>query len=180
MKRLLTLLALITVGLGFTPLTVSAQTDAQCQQAIQGCSDVQIDFKCQRDKLVDPDSPCCVQYCGNVNPNKNNREAEKIDWTLFNVRFSLDSDKAVAQVLFIVFNLFLAVVAMYAVFVGVYASVQRAQADSEEKVAATIKQMRNAIIGLVLIGLSLLIAQLIASLLGLGSVAELTDFSGLF
>jgi hypothetical protein len=162
-----TLLLLIIMLFSYGTAPVAAQGTAP----IGACENVQIDFGCQREKLINPQADCQVTYCGDA-PST----STSIDFQVFNVRFQLSGSQGIAQLIYLAFMGFLGVVALAVTVLGVYAAFRRAQADSEEAVASANKTMRNAIVGLIIIGASLLIVQIVASVLGVGNIFEIATF----
>ncbi len=93
-----------------------------------------------------------------------------INVNFFGIELRFDSDRAIQQILLVAFTGFLGIAALVAVFVGIIAAIQRATADSEDKIATSTKSIQNAVIGFVIIILSLVIAQVVASVIGVGSI----------
>ncbi len=149
----------------FSPVYAQNDTDYECPE---GCSDYRVDFACQRAKLVDPKVDCEVCVCaGDINIRIKTLD---IPINIFNVAIRLDSDKAVGQLIFLVMSMFLGVVALATAGLGIFAAVKRAQAETDDDVAQAQKTMTNALVGFVLVVISILIAQLVASYLGVGSL----------
>jgi hypothetical protein len=127
-------------------------------------------------------------YCGNgvnsvildLDPTKNNVQQgteQTFDVNIFDVRLRFDSDKAISQIIFTGFTAFMGIAALIAVVKGVQASITRAMAADEAKVKDANKSLRNSVAGFALIILSLVIAQLVAALLGIGSLTQITNIT---
>lgn len=97
-----------------------------------------------------------------------------INVNFFGISLRFDNDRAIQQLLLIGFTGFLAVAALAAIFIGIGAAIQRAVADTEDKIASTTKSIQNAMIGFVLIILSIVIAQVVATVIGVGSIFNIT------
>lgn len=150
---------------------------ARSSYTLPGCDDVRVDFACQRRKILDPADSCEEVYCAGTRPPS--YSGEIINLNVFGVRISLTSERAIAQIVFLGFSAFLGIVALTITAIGVYASFKRANAESDDDIQYSTRIIRNAVIGLIIIVLSLVIVQFVASILGLGSITELADFNNL-
>jgi hypothetical protein len=171
-RLLVLIIGAILAALTVFPAPVAAQCATDCQ-------DCRIDFRCQQNKLIDPRYACEVYYCQDGRPTENpptpGRE-QILRVNIFGIGLRLNSEKAVQQMISLGFSVFLGVVAIVAVINGVIAAFKRSTANKAEDAQKLMKSMQNSIVGFLIVGLSLLIVQLVASALGLGSVFSIVDF----
>lgn len=156
---------------------VMAQTSDRGSVICPGGEQPKIDLTCQRQKLLDPNYPCVVSYCGDTNPNS--IDSDVVDLNVFGTRIRLNSDVALARVIMFVFNALLGIGAIAAAGLGLAAAARRAGAETDDDVQKIQKTMQRAIVGFVIMSMALLILQVITSALGLGSVFDLATFSDL-
>jgi hypothetical protein len=168
----------IFTSLFLLPQVVGASgcTDFQCP----GCKDTKVDFTCQRERLLNPSANCKLVYCADSTNTPPTQQTRTVNVNFFGVNMSIDEDKQVATFIYIIFSFFFGFVALALTLLGVYGAFLRSKAESPDDEAKAAKLLTNAIVGLILIVLSLVIAQLIASALGIGSLDKLVDFSGVF
>lgn len=160
------------------PLVVLICSVALAVPVSAACQKPGFNYECQRRRFIDPNETCDL-FCQDINPlNPGDNAADFFQLNVFGVTLRFDSDTGVAQIIAIGFSLFLGVMALVAAAIGVMASVKRANAESDADVQAATKTMRNAIMGVVIAGMSLLIVQLVAGLFGL-SVFDLANFNNL-
>lgn len=179
MKKILLLVLFASVATLALPTLALASTNEY--QEIPGCSDTQINYSCQRRKLLDPSTNCELVYCADNGgrPPGSDTQNEPVRLNFFGIRIRLNSEKAIQQLIYLAFSVFLGLAALVAVITGVIAGVRRANAESDGDIQKQVKTMQNAIVGLVIIGISILFVQLVGGLLGLGSVADLASFGNL-
>lgn len=148
-------------------------------QGCLGCENPKINLNCQRQKFLDPNTQCTLFYCADNGEVPTDVEST-IRVNLFGVYIRLNNERAFSQMIFLIFNLVLGVIAITIMAMGLLGVVRRARAESPDDISAASKIMTNALVGFVLIVLSLLFAQLVGSFLGVGNISELVDFSPLF
>lgn len=178
LKLLLLLGVLVAVNFSLVSATttpVYASADGLCQKC-PGGETPNFDTACQRRKILDPKETCDVCLCPGEQPSQGQ---ELINLNLLGVTLRLKGGYAVVQLLFVGFNLFFGVVAIVATAFGIYAAYQRSNAEKEEDVKKSTKTMINVFAGIAVILTSLVLAQILATFLGVGSLAEIADFSGL-
>ncbi len=159
------------------PQPVSAAcTDFACT----GCTNPKIDLVCQRNRLLDPNSKCTLLYCGDNGGTSSTPGNQSLNVNFFGVTIKVETDKQVATLIYVLFSFFLGAVAIAVTVLGVYGAYLRSKAESADDIAKSTKLLTNVIIGLILIVVSLVIAQLVASFLGIQSLDKLVDFSGIF
>lgn len=137
--------------------------------------ELKLDLGCQRERLFNKEATCNLYYCDGQGASGSDQNLIEVNF--FNVRFKLNSAAAIQQIMFVVASLFLGVVAIFLAFIGVYAGVKRSQAEKDEELQKANKMLSNALAGLAIIAVSLVIAQLIAAFLGVGSLTDIVDFS---
>lgn len=162
-----------------TGVNAQAICTAANRNVIPSCSGqpAEIDFACQRKRLVNPSDLCCLYVCpGNQSVGQGD---EIIDVNIFGINIRARDGALLQTLLFVGFNSFLGVVAIVLTFLGIGAAINRANAQSDDDIAKASKTITNAFVGLVMIVLSFVAAQLLASFLGLGSLNDMVDFSSL-
>lgn len=174
---------LVAVGMLGVFSPVQASRDTACTETCGDGKAAQVNFTCQRARLFEPDSSfartCELCYCGGSVPGTD-PTGEILNLNIFGITLKLNSAFALSQVIYLGFTFFFGVIALAAVGLGIYGAVKRAQAEGEDDIATAQKIITNAIIGLVMVVVSILIAQLLAALLGVGTLNEIVDFSPLF
>jgi len=183
MYRNLKLLKLFLIIVVFSSLIMLPQaafasgcTDFRCN----GCENPKVDLVCQRKRLLDPNANCTLLYCGDNTTTSPTQSSKVVDVNFFGINMHVEEDKQVATFIFVLFSFFFGFVALALTLLGIYGAFLRSRAESADDEAKASKLLTNAVVGLILIVLSLVIAQLIASALGIGSLDKLVDFSGVF
>lgn len=167
---------LVVFGLLILPTFAPVAADQDvCQKCADG-STPRIDFECQRRKILDPNAACSVCLCTG---DSNSSTGDAFDLNFFGIKLRLRSDAALGQLFYLGFSAFLGVVAFVVVGLGLYGAVKRSRAETEDDIAAAQKIITNAVVGFIMIILSLLIVQLVASFLGLGSINEIATLPDL-
>jgi hypothetical protein len=163
--------------LSLTMLASSVQANGDDITDYPACAEgeLKLDLGCQRERLFDHSSNCPLYYCEGQGPSNSGQETIQLNF--FGVRINLSSGSALQQLAFVIISLFLGVVAIFLSFIGIYAAVKRSQAEKDEDLQKANKMLTNALAGLAIMAVSLVIAQLTASFLGVGSLAQIVDFS---
>lgn len=138
-----------------------------------------------------PPPNCIPQYCekneracgsndvipdSSINPNSGGAQEDienLIQVNIYGINLRLNSDRAITQIIFLGFSIFLAIAALAAAFIGVKAAIDRADSENEDKIKGASKSIQNAMVGFALIVLSLVIVQLVAAVIGVGSIFQL-------
>ncbi len=171
-----TIFSLIVSFIAVAPAVAASCSDTGCS----GCTSAKIDLGCQRARLFTPQSTtaknCTLYFCADGGVTAPNSGSD-LSFNVFGVSIRINTDAGIYALLFLAFNLFLGIVATALVIIGVRAAIKRARADSDDEVASAGKTLQNSVIGLGIIILSLLIVQIVANLVGVGSVADLVNFS---
>jgi hypothetical protein len=190
-KLNLKLVVIALIGLSFLSafgLTNSVLGADRCETpsgcTCSGNNTVELDFSCNQRRLLSPNFDCSLFKCSNLLDFSQTFEGDENQTiknlvNIFGVRINARGGKVLQTLIFVGFSLFLSVVSLALMFYGLWASYLRARADSDADVEKASKMIRNAAVGLGLIALSLVFAQLTASFLGLGSINEMVDFSNL-
>ena len=172
------ILAIALVGMTFMMLAVPvfAEQPPECFDGDGNQVQAEINLNCQRARILDPQSSaaqtCELFLC----PGREFATTETIDVSIFFVNIRLNSETAIGQALFIIFNVILGIVVLATVLFGIYGSYKRAVASGPDDIAESQKIITNAIIGFLMVGLTLVIIQVFASFIGVGSIFELVDF----
>lgn len=172
-------LPLLVIFLLVTP--VQAITPTSCPTST--CPSGQkfwIDTACQQKRLVDgPDvASCCLYYCAAQPDSRTGSSSVSIPINPFPTTIKLDTPQGIATLVATLVEMFLGVVAMYAVYIAVRSALLLAQADNADAAAQARKNMTSAVIGLVICGTALGGLQIIINLLGLGSINDLFNAIG--
>lgn len=178
-KVLLTTLIFFSVFTSFFAVNTHAQTctDYSCT----GCENPKVDLVCQQRRLIDPgDESCTLMYCADDGGKPTTETPDALNLNFFGVTIRLNSDQALASLLYLIFSFILAIVLIATVVIGIIAAVNRARAEKDEDISKAQKTMTNAIIGFVIFGVSLVIVQIVATVIGVGSIFDMVKFpSGL-
>ncbi len=177
MQRILTSVFILSVGLFILPLVSPINAGDEVPDC--GGQKAVVDNACQREKILRPSSDCQLFICPGDSTTADPETQEILNVNFFGVAIRANSSLFLQTLLYVAFNLFLAVAAIAVTGLGVYGSFLRARAESDDDVIKSAKILRNALVGLGIIALSFLIAQLTANFLGLGSINEIVDFSNL-
>lgn len=179
--RVLTILGLMTymLSMAFTPnaVTASGACPTSCAAGLQ----LKIDFYCQREKILNPSSDratsCCLNYCEDPStPYDDVAGSLTLNVNFFGVTLRLNNEKRIAQLIYLVFNTFLGLVAAMAGFLSVYAGWQRARVQKDEDISKNRALINNLVWGFVIIGVSFGIVQLVANFFQLGSLSDIITF----
>jgi len=178
-KVIIASLIFFSVFTSFLVVNTYAQTcsDYSCTD----CENPKVDLVCQQRRLIDPsDTSCTLMYCADGGNKPTTETPDVLNLNFFGVTIRLNSDQALASVLYLIFSFILAIALIATVFLGVLAAVNRARAEKDEDIAKAQKTMTNAITGFVLFGVSLVIVQIVATVIGVGSIFDMVKFpSGL-
>jgi len=96
---------------------------------------------------------------------------------IFGINIRLNSEQAVQQIIVLSFSLFLGAVALAGVFIGLIAAAKRSNTTDPKEIANLTLTMRNAIVGVVLVALSIAFVQIVASFIGVGNIFNMVNFS---
>jgi hypothetical protein len=167
--------ALIVAASAFAfPVNALSYSNLSAAEAGCGTRGVVIDFACQREKLLTPTASCGIYIC--VGDREFGTPSEALDLNFFGVRINAKDDNLLQTMIFVGFNVFLGAVVMVVALYGVRGAFLRARAESDEDLMKANKVMTNAVFGIGIIAVSFILAQLIASFLGLGSINEIVSF----
>lgn len=175
MKKVLLISLFLIGGLLLIPTQSRVSAQDVCTKC-PGGGEPRIDFECQRRKILDPKAGCDVCLCTG---ESNASTGDAFDLNFFGIKLRLRSDAALAQILYLGFSVFLGVVAFVVVGLGIYGSVKRSRSETDDDIAAAQKIITNAVVGFIIIVISLLVVQLVASFLGLGSINEIATLPDL-
>lgn len=182
-KKLLVTISLFIATVFVAPVSVGAQV---CTKTCSGDAKPQLDYQCQRAKIFNPDTAyakdCSICLCPGDSQAPSTGYKSLIDVNVFGTGIRVNSPESIGQLLYLLFSMFLGIVALAAVILGVYAGFNWSRAETDDDIAKAKKVMVNAIIGFVLVVIGFLFAQLLASFLGVGSLDQLVqvEFSNFF
>lgn len=153
-------------------------TPALAQPGRTSCPDActdscEVDIACQNKLLFDKGANCLPFRC----PGKGTETPiQVVNLNLFGITIRLNSEKAIQQIIVLAFSVFLGVVALAGVMIGVVAAIQRADTTDAAKIAKLTLTMRNAIVGVILVVMSMVFVQLVASFIGVGNIFSIVTF----
>lgn len=170
------LLAVFLVSVIPAATPAFAQSRSSCpSQCPDSCT---IDISCQNAKLFNSSANCDLFQCiGNSGTNSSAPSGPSLN--LFGIGIRLDSERAIQQILVLSFSLLLGGVALAGMLIGVVAAIKRADTTDAGEIAKLNKTMANAIVGVVLVVMSIVIVQLVSSAIGIGNIFSLITFDNL-
>lgn len=191
MKRIIILSSTFIILIG-SYVGVSSISASQCTAPYyipSGCESPYVpgqragytaDLNCQLEKLVNPGSDCCPNICvdrsGNPSVSVDNPD---LFWDLevFGTLIRINPENTPVLVN-ILFTTALGIVSLYVIIRGIYVTgVKRPMAITPEEIAEINKELTNLVIGAIICWGFIILIQVVANLLGVGSLGSL-DFSG--
>lgn len=173
---------LILLAVLIFPVSVSAATPSGCPTTCTGGTRLYVDIICQQKRIEKgPDvASCCVYYCASSpDPARSTPNPDTgIDIDPFKPTIDVSTPQGVATLIATGFQMFLGLVAIYAVVIAVRAAVSMADSTNADAFANGQKSMTAAVIGIVICGIALGILQLIISFFGLGSINDVFSSIG--
>lgn len=151
-----------------------------------GCSDFIIDSDCQARRILNPspDETCCILNCRSIitsdsvvisTPTLDQFTSLNLFGTRFNI--DLNNRKNVEMLINLGIITIISVIAIYALFRGAYlAGFVLPSIDKEDDASRVSRELRNLVFGFVLAVGSIVIVQLVFTVLGLGSLQDLSLF----
>jgi hypothetical protein len=181
-KQVRNLLFSILLVAAFTTLVTKPVVAASCSDTgCTGCNNPKLDLGCQRERLFSPTSnvarSCKLYFCADGGTTAPTQSSSDIKLNLFGVQVRINTDAGIYALLALGFSMFLGIVAIALVVIGLRAAIRRARAESDDEMAAAAKTMQNSAVGFGIIILSLVIVQIVANLVGVGSIVNLVSFS---
>jgi hypothetical protein len=184
---LLTIISFFTIGFVVNAQSGSGQCDAPyyipsaCPAPYRpGVSGgYTADLNCQLEKFTDPQSNCCPNKCVTADGSSNTgAQNPDLFWDIdvFGtvMRINPDSTPVFINILF---TTVLGLVSLYAIIRGIYVTgVKRTMATTPDEIAEVNKELTNLIIGAALCWGFIILIQVVANFLGVGSLSSL-DFS---
>ncbi len=182
MKKYLTKLILLSAIMSFISFSgfvifstpVQAQTESICIPS--ACpNDYEPDFNCINERLFNPDSTCCQNKCkGSAGaPNVTTPEIQPLI-RFFGRTLAIREASQLPVIINLAITTFLGFVSVYAVVYGIYvAGFIRARTTNEEEIQKANKTLIYLFAGFILAWSFIIIIQLIANVLGLGSLNNL-------
>lgn len=134
------------------------------------------DFSCINQKFIDPRTICCNNKCPGESDQIKDPSEQITSIDLFGVRIGLDFSKpdTLPTIVNLLISTVLGLISVYVLFRGIYvAAILRTSATDPAKIESVNKELRNLIIGFILAWASIFIVQLVANVLGLGSLNNL-------
>ncbi len=149
---------------------------SSCENGIpSACTDSYVpDFACINKKIIDPGYACCENTCidssGNPTSGVSDPGLEKYrEFGILGLTVKI-TPESIPSLINVLLSTFLGIIALYALFRGIYvAAIKRTQA-TEENLEAVNKELTNIVIAFVIAFASIFIIQLVFNLLGLGSL----------
>ena len=133
------------------------------------------DFNCINQRFLDPSLDCCPNKC--VGGQSSVEEPVVLqEFNIFGTTIGLDFSNAntLPTLINIGISTVLGIISFYALFRGVYiAAFVRTSTTDASKIAAVNTELKNLIIGFIIAWAAIFIVQLIANIIGLGSLQNL-------
>ena len=178
MKNLIIVFSLIIVSfIIFYIFTGETKAQLSClPEDCRGQGQYTIDFSCVNKKITSPGFNCCEEKCVG-DPGATDVLNEEIEplFSFFGYTFAVREGQQIPVLINLVITTFLGIVSVYTLGMGIYqGAVVRARATDPETIAAVQKTVLTLIIGFILSWGFIVIIQVIANLIGLGSLQDLT------
>ncbi len=177
MKKIATVSLFFLMSFTFI-LGLSHETSAQLAclpEACQNAGQFEPDFNCINRKLLNPSVDCCEDKCSDDNqeftiPN----ELDPL-FSFFGYTFAVKDGQQIPTLINLAISTFLGFVSVYALGMGIYqGAVVRARTTDPEKIAEVSKSFVALVGGFILSWGFIVIMQVVANLIGLGSLQDLT------
>lgn len=170
-----------SVFLLLMPMAALAATPAGCPTTCTGGLRLYVDIACQQKRIEKgPDvASCCVYYCAAApDPDRSKpNPTSGIVIDSFKPTVDIKTAAGVATLIATGFQMFLGLVAIYAVLIAVRSAIAMSN-PSGDAMAEAQKSMTAAIIGVVICGVALGVLQLIINFFGLGSINDVFNSIG--
>ncbi len=142
-------------------------------------NDYEPDFNCINKKLFDPSYGCCENKCkGSPSPTQIPSELSPLI-TIFGQTFAIKNGQQIPTLINLAISTVLGVISVYAVLNGIYLTgFKRANTTDQAEIEKINKNLTTMILGFILAWSFIIIIQLVSSLLGLGSLSNLTVIGG--
>lgn len=154
------------------------ETNAQLSCLPSSCQQpglFEVDFACVNKKLLDPGASCCEEKCLDTNDSFVVPSEYDPLFSFFGYTFAITSGQQLPTLINLAITTFLGFVSVYAIIMGIYqGAILRAGTDDPEEIAKISKTFITLILGFFLAWGFIVIIQIVASLLGLGSLQNLT------
>lgn len=186
-KRILTTFAIcFTIGFLSASTVNASGLPAGCEppfgipSACPSAGDYEPDFNCINAKVINPKLECCPNRCvGGATIGEDPSESLQplTKFNIFNTQISLDfrNPNTIPTLVNLLISTALGIVSLYVLFRGIYiAAFVRTRSTSPEDIAKVNKELTNLLIGFLIAWGSIFIVQLVANLLGLGSLSNLS------
>lgn len=159
-------------------LLVSNASAQDCGQAPYFIPDAcpttyQPDFNCQKEKIFNPGSDCCINICPGDTGVEDPQELQNLA-TIFNNKIGIKSGEQIPTLINLAITTMLGLASVYAIVMGVYiAGFVRARSTDEAEIEKANKTLGTLIAGFILAWSFIFIIQIVANFLGLGSLSNL-------
>jgi len=172
------IIAMFSIGsLAFSISSISAQV---VPPGAEACPETYVpDFNCIQKKFVDPAFNCTENKCPG-DAGVTDAEVTEFEPLLefFGTELYIESEDEFPVLINLAITTVLGIASVYAIVRGIFVgAVLRAQTTNEEEIVKYNKEFTTLILGFILAWSFILIMQIVASLLGLGSLQDLTLIS---
>ncbi len=174
MKKILISISLFFLisGIFSNILIVNAQNEPICVPT--GCPEDYVpDFDCVSKQLLNPADGCCENKCRGEAGQDQPTEFKPL-FTFFDTDVRVETGQQIPTLINLVITTFLGLISVYAAVYGIYiAGFVRAKTTDAAEIERVNKILRNLILGFILAWSFIIIIQLVANTLGLGSLNSL-------
>lgn len=136
------------------------------------------DFACINQQLLDPTNNCCENKCKNISSGNDNPDSFTKLIDVFGSSIVIETDDPIGVIAVLVnlaITTVLGFISLYAIVRGIYeGGIKRARSIDSGEIEETTKTVQTLILGFVLAWSFIFIIQFITSILGLGSLSDLT------
>lgn len=133
------------------------------------------DFNCINNKFLNPNLECCPNKCvGGSTSSPEDDTYQQINFFGTTVGLDFSNPNTIPTLVNLGISTFLGIISIYALFRGIYvAAFIRTSATDPARIAAINKELTNLVIGFIIAWGAIFIVQLVANIIGLGSLSNL-------
>ncbi|MCA9387170.1 hypothetical protein KC669_04005 [Candidatus Dojkabacteria bacterium] len=130
-------------------------------------------FTCINEKIVNPQSDCCIDKCAGEGESEVPEEYAPL-FSFFGATFAVTKDQQIPTLINLAITTALGFASVYALVMGIYQGAYvRSKATDPETIEQTNKVITSLILGFILAWGFIVIMQVVANLIGLGSLQNL-------
>jgi hypothetical protein len=175
MKNLLVIaIVVVSITLGFGVRNDASAQSLCIPEECSGQGEYVPDFSCINRKLLDPTDTCCENKCKDSAGAEEPEVYREVINSFFGYSLAVRDGQQIPVLINLAITTVLGFVSLYALVMGIYlGGYVRSRATTAEEIESTNKKLTTLIIGFILAWGFIVIVQIVANLIGLGSLNSL-------